>query len=85
MSRIQLNIERLVIRGFGQAEAKSLVDTLRSQLHQVLLDRTHREDWALPHRTPVLKLGRMPLEAGAAGAGKFGREMARSIKRGLKP
>jgi hypothetical protein len=85
MSRIHVNIERLVLGGFGPAEAKTLTDELQSHLRQVLLDRHTRDQWALSHRTPVLKLGRMPLETGSAGAGKLGRQLARAIGRGLKP
>jgi len=44
-----------------------------------------RADWAPPHRMPVMKLGRIPLEAGAARTGKLGGQLAGAITRGLKP
>ena len=85
MSRIRLTIDRLVLNGLDPWEGKALVETLRSQLSETLADRQLRAEWARSHRTPVLKLGRMPLEAGAAGARKFGKQMARAVHRGLKP
>ncbi|NGZ08273.1 MAG: hypothetical protein CV088_02665 [Nitrospira sp. LK70] len=85
MSRIRLNIDRLVLNGFQPLEAKALTDALRSQLSLVLADPRTRHEWAHSHRTPVLKLGRMPLQAGTAGAIGFGRWMAKTVAKGLKP
>jgi hypothetical protein len=85
MSRIQLNIDRIVLNGFEPLDAKSLVGALRSQLTKVLSDPASRADWARSHRTPVLRLGRMALEPGAGGAGKFGRQIGKAVGRGLKP
>jgi len=85
MSHIRLNIDRLVLRGFEPLEGKALTEALQSQLSEVLSNRGIRAEWARPHRTPVLKLGRMPLEAGSVGAGKFGKQVAQAVGRGLKP
>jgi hypothetical protein len=85
MSRIQLNIDKLVLNGFGPGEAKALTRALETHLHQVLANPANREQWARPHRTPVLKLGRLPLAKGADGAGSFGRQLARAMGKGLKP
>ena len=85
MSRIRLNIDCIVLKGFEAAEGRALSQALEAQLSQVLGDRASRAEWARTHRTPVLKLGRMPLEAGTAGAGKLGRQLARAVGRGLKP
>ena len=84
MSRIQLNIDRLVLRGFEPLEGKALSEALQSQLSEVLSDRATRADWARSHWTPVLKLGRMSLETGTAGARMFGKQVAGAIGRGLK-
>jgi hypothetical protein len=85
VSRIRVNIDRLVLNGLGQLEGKALVEALQSQLSQGLADSTSRNDWARPHRTPVLKLGLMPLQAGTTGASSFGKQMAHAVVRGLKP
>ena len=85
VSRIRLTIDRVVLNGFEHVEAKALATTLESQLSQVLADKGTRNTWAHPHRTPVLKLGRMPLEPGTTGAQNFGKTLGRAVGRGLKP
>jgi hypothetical protein len=85
MSRIRLEIDRLVLNGFQQLEAKALTDALQSQLSLVLSDRRTHDEWAHSHRTPVLKLGRISIGTGSTGARKFGAQLACSIGRGLKP
>lgn len=85
MSRITVTIDRLVLKGFEAGERKALAEGLQAELSRVLADAATRAEWARPHRTPVLKLGRMPVEAGTAGARKFGKQMARAVGRGLKP
>ncbi len=85
MSRIRLNIDRLVLNGFDPREGKALAGALESQLQQVLAVTATRNEWARPHRTPVLKLGRIQIQPGATGAGSFGRQMANAVGRGLKP
>ena len=85
VSRIHVHIDRLVLNGFGQVESKALTEALQSQLSQGLADGVSRTEWARPHRTPVLKLGRMPLGVGTAGASSFGRQMAKALTKGLRP
>ena len=85
MSRIRVNIDRLVLNGFAPLEGKALAAALQSQLSQGIADATPRQDWARSHRTPVLKLGRMSLQTGTAGANGFGKQVARAVVRGLKP
>jgi hypothetical protein len=84
VSRIRVNIDRLVLNGFEQREGKAVGEALQSQLSEMLSNRAARGEWARSHRTPVLKLGRMPLEAGTTGAGKFGTQIAKAVGRGLK-
>ena len=85
MSRIRLNIDRLVLNGFEAAEGRALAQALQTQLSQVLADGATRAQWARTHRTPVLKLGRMPLEAGTSGANELGKQVAHAVGQGLKP
>jgi hypothetical protein len=85
MSHIRLSIDRLVLRGFEPPDGKALAQALETQLSQVLSNRSARGEWARSHRMAVLKLGRMPIEAGTAGARKFGKLMAHAVGRGLKP
>lgn len=85
MSRIHLNIDRLVLNGFQPLEAKALSEALKSRLSEVLADRSARTEWARSHRTPMLKLGNMPMEAGTAAWRTFGRRLAGAVGKGLKP
>lgn len=85
MSRIRLSVDRLVLRGFGPGEQRAVVKELERELSRLLADRAARQGWARSHRTPVMKLGRMPLEPGVAGAKNFGAKLARKIGKGLKP
>jgi hypothetical protein len=85
VSRIRVSIDRVVLNGFGQLEGKALAETLRLQLSQRLADATSRNDLTGSHRTPVLRLGRMPLQGGTTGASSLGNQMAHAIVRGLKP
>jgi hypothetical protein len=84
MSRIHLRIDRLVLHGLEPGQEKALVESLRHELSQVLSAPASRGEWARSHRTPVLKLGQMPIDPGNAGARKFGAQLARGIGRGLK-
>jgi len=85
VSRIRLTIDRVVLNGFHPAEARALTGALESQLSHVLAGTAARDEWARSHRTPVLRLGRMALQPGTAGARTFGRTLGRAVGRGLKP
>jgi hypothetical protein len=85
MSRLRLTIDQLVLRGLEPAERKALIEGLQAELTQVLSERSTRAAWARSHRTPVMKLGRMPLEPGPSGGRKLGADLARTIGKGLKP
>jgi len=85
MSRIRVTIDRLVLTGIEPGSRNALVEGLRSELSRVLSDPAARGEWARSRRTPVLRLGKMPLEPGPSGGRAFGSGMARAIGRGLKP
>jgi hypothetical protein len=85
MSHIRVTIDRVVLKGISAGDERALVEALQTQLTDALSDPAQRAAWARSHRTPVLKLGQIPLETGAAGARKFGRQVGRAVSRGLKP
>jgi hypothetical protein len=85
MSRVRLTIDHLVLKGMEPGDRNALVEGLKGELSQVLSDPAARAEWAHSHRTPVLRLGRMPMEPGPAGGRTFGKQMARAVGRGLKP
>lgn len=81
MRRIHIYIDSLVFRGIESGDHKGITAGLQRELSQVLGNSAGYRS----HRTPVMKLGRMPLEPGASGGHKFGGTMARAIGKGLKP
>jgi hypothetical protein len=85
MSRIRLTIDALTLKGFDAGDGRAVVEGLRRELVRVLSDPATRAEWARPHRTPVLRLGPLPLESGPAASRKFGQGMANAIAKGLKP
>ena len=85
MSRIHLTIDRLVLDGLDPAGRRAFVAAMRKELENVLANPASRAAWARSHRTPVLRLSRMSLEPGSAGAGRLGTQVARGIGKGLKP
>jgi len=84
MSRIQVNIDRLVLRGIAPPEAKVVAETLQFHLSQLLANRRGQAPWPGSRLTPVLKLGPLPLEGGAIGARNLGKQVAGDVARGLK-
>jgi len=85
MSKIHVNIDRLVLPPMNVADRNALVRGLQAELRRRLSDPATRADWAKSHRTPMLRLGRMPMEPGPAGGAKFGTTLGQSIGKGLKP
>jgi hypothetical protein len=85
MSRIRVTIDRLVLKGFEGDNHKDVVEGLKAELSRLLADPSARVEWARSHRTPVVRLGRMGMEAGPNGPRKLGQSLGRAIGRGLKP
>jgi hypothetical protein len=85
MSHINLSIDQIVVKGFDPGDHKALIEGMKSELSRILADPSTREEWARSHRTPVLRLGRMPLASGLSGARRFGGGVARAIGKGMKP
>lgn len=85
MRRVTVTIDQLVLRGFAAGDRNALAQGLQAELSRMLADPAGRADRARSHRTPVLRLGRVPLEPGPAGARKFGGAVARAIGARLKP
>lgn len=83
MSRIHVTIDRLVLSGLDPAARHAFITGLKTELTRELADPTQRADLT-SRRTPVLRLGRVALEAGLGGARKLGGHVGKSIARGTK-
>jgi hypothetical protein len=84
MSRVRVTIDELVLTGLEPIQRRALVEGLRAELSRVLRDPATRSG-VRSIRTPIVKLGRLPLEPGAAGGRKLGGALAHSIGGKLKP
>jgi hypothetical protein len=85
VSRINLTIDRIVLRGFDPADRKALLEGLQTELSRILADPAARATWGGSGRTPVLTLGQMPVSPGPSGSRNFGVSVAGAIGKGLKP
>ena len=85
MPEEDMTLQRYLMDQTQPACRKALVEGLQGELSRRPADPATRAEWARSHRTPVLRLGRVPLEAGPFAARKFGGRMAHAIGRGLKP
>jgi len=82
--KVTLNIDRLVLRGIDPLDQRALTDALQTELGRVLREPSVRDSLS-SRRTPVLRLGRMPMQPGLAGARQLGTQVARGIGKGIKP
>jgi len=85
MSRINVTIDHIVVRGFEPGDRSALLEALQTELRHVLTDPAAKATWAHPQRTELLNLGRMPFSAGRSGSKDLGSRIARAIGKGLKP
>lgn len=77
-ARVNVTIDRLVLRGLDPAARTAFVEGLRGELARVLADPAARAQMQ-GSRTPVLRLGQMPLGDGPSAARGLGRSVARAI------
>jgi hypothetical protein len=86
MSRIiEVHIDRLALRGIDPSDRQALVHGLKVELARILADPASRLAFSKSRRTPILKVGRIPLERGPSGSKKFGSGLARAIGKGMQP
>ena len=84
MSRVRVTIDRIALKGMDAGERRAFVEGLQGELSRMLGDAATRMG-VKSRRTPVLKLGSMPVPAGSAGGRKAGIGIAQAIGRSLKP
>jgi hypothetical protein len=83
MSRILITIDRLVLKGIDPVDRHVLANALKTELALILADPVTRVALSQSRRTPVLRLGRVQLAPGFAGARQFGLGIARAIGKRL--
>jgi hypothetical protein len=84
MSRVNVMIDKLVLKGFEPDQQQPLVEALQRELSRMLADPVTRAKWARSQDMPVLRLGAMPLGPGRPGSSRLGAGIGRAIAGGLK-
>lgn len=84
MSRIRIIIDRLTLQNLDSAQRSALIEGLKTELARSLSTPVTRAAWK-SSRTPVLRLGNLPLQPGPSGSRAFGAAVARAIGRRVKP
>jgi hypothetical protein len=80
---IHVRIDRIVLSGIDPGNRRELIEGLREELTRTLADPSLRA--ARSQRTPVMRLGGLPLAPGPRGARSLGGEIGRSIGKGVQP
>lgn len=80
--RITVTIDRLALSGVEARHAQALAEGLKTQLARALAGAGSVERLQRSEDAPVVRLGRLPLNAGRAGALRFGANLARAIGKG---
>jgi hypothetical protein len=83
VSGVQVNIDRIVLRGIDPADRQALVNGLKAELARILADPAARAALNHSRRTPLLRLGKISMGQGTAGASKLGCGIARAIGKGI--
>ncbi|MGA8575382.1 MAG: hypothetical protein WB609_06785 [Candidatus Cybelea sp.] len=81
MRRTDVRIDHVVLRGFDPGDRQALASGLSDELSRALADPQMQ---LAARQTPVLRLGKMPMQSGQAGARNLGTSIARSIAKGIK-
>jgi hypothetical protein len=83
MSRINLTIDRIVLRGVDPGDQTGLLEGLQKELSRVLRDVVRH--WTVRAAPLLLKLGTMPVTPGTSGGQVLGARVGGAIGKGLKP
>lgn len=83
-ARVNVTIDRLVLRGVAPADRPHLIASLQAELTRILSNPETRAEWARSQRLPVLRLGTLPFTPGPSGSRHLGRNIAGVIGKGMR-
>ena len=83
MSRVHITIDRIVLRGIDPSDRQAIVSGMKTELARIFADPATCAGMAQSRRTPVLRLGRLAMGQGSAGARTLGGGIARAIGKGI--
>jgi hypothetical protein len=84
MSRVDVSIDRLVLRGIEPADRDGLVEGLKRELARAFTRPQTAATPLVSGETPVLRAGPMTFTPGPAGARRLGGGIANAIAKGIK-
>ncbi|HEY2471694.1 MAG TPA: hypothetical protein VGI45_28165 [Terracidiphilus sp.] len=84
MRRIQVEIDRVVLRGMDPLQRSAFLESLKDSLRKTLSDPVAARAWTHSARTPVLRLTSELRDASPASARRLGSSVARSIGKGVR-
>jgi hypothetical protein len=84
MSRIRITIDRVTLQSLDPAQRCAFIEGLKAELARSLSTPATRAAWK-SLRTPVLRLGNLPLKPGPSGSRALGAAVARAIGRKIRP
>jgi hypothetical protein len=82
--RVTVRIDRLVLKGVVPEDRIPLVNCLKEELTRVLASADPGGTIERTSTTPLIRLGRVPVENGAVGSRVLGRTVARAIGKQVK-
>jgi hypothetical protein len=85
VSRIDVTIDRVVLRGIDAADRHGLVDGLKRELAHALARPAATAPPLASRQTPLLRAGPLPLAPGPSGARRLGGGIAQAIAKGIRP
>jgi hypothetical protein len=81
--RVNVTIDRVVLRGIDRHDAVAVTAGLKAELARALAEPAAQSAPLHPRVAPVLRLGKVSLEAGRAGGRRLGASVARGIAKGV--
>lgn len=84
-SCLNVHIDHLVLRGIDPGDKLAFANGLKAELARVLSSPEARASITRSRKTAVMRLGKLPMEPGLAGARRLGTHVARAIGKGMKP
>jgi hypothetical protein len=84
MSRIRITIDHVTLRSLDSTQRSALIEGLKTELARSFSTPATRTAWK-SLRTPVLRLGNLPLKPGPSGGRALGAAVAQAIGRRVKP
>lgn len=82
--RVSIQIDRLVLKGIPAEDRLAFASGLKAELARLLGSPDSVASLHNSLNTPLMRLGKVPMEPGMAGARALGRQVARRVGKRVK-